>query len=87
MDRIRRARASRTPITAWIDGGLVATTATANGSYSFNVIQPGGSNFAGKTVTFKVDGIEAAETAIWSAGSQSTQNLTSPGQGGFLGFN
>ncbi|SVB80730.1 uncharacterized protein METZ01_LOCUS233584, partial [marine metagenome] len=55
-------------ITAWIDGDQVASTTASGGEYSLLVEPEGDASFAGKTVSFKVSGVDATETATWSQG-------------------
>jgi len=61
-------------VTAWIDGEQVAATNAAGGEYNLLVDQ-GDSTFAGKTVSFKVSGANAAETAEWIQGGGDVLNL------------
>ncbi len=69
-------------VTAWIDGEQVAATNASGGEYSLLVDQ-GDSSFAGKTVSFKVSGANAAETAGWMQGGGDVLNLTGvSGSGG-----
>ena len=62
-------------VTAWIDGEQVASTNASGGEYSLLVDQ-GDASFAGKTVSFKVSGANAAETAPWVQGGGDILNLT-----------
>jgi pilus assembly protein FimV len=62
-------------VTAWIDGEQVAATNASGGDYSLLVDQ-GDSSFAGKTVSFKVSGANATETAPWMQGGGDVLNLT-----------
>jgi len=62
-------------VTAWIDGEQVAATNASGGDYSLLVDQ-GDSSFAGKTVSFKVSGANATETAPWMQGGGDILNLT-----------
>ncbi len=62
-------------VTAWIDGEQVAATNASGGEYNILVDQ-GDSTFAGKTVSFKVSGANAAETATWTQGGGDELNLT-----------
>ena len=62
-------------VTAWIDGEQVASTNASGGEYSLLVDQ-GDSSFAGKTVSFKVSGAIATETAPWMQGGGDVLNLT-----------
>ena len=61
-------------VTAWIDGAQVAATNASGGEYNLLVDQ-GDSSFAGKTVSFKVSGANAAETATWTQGGGDVLNL------------
>ena len=38
--------------------------------YVMNVSQYGIASFAGKTLTFKIDGVDTMQTAIWATGGQ-----------------
>ena len=62
-------------VTAWIDGEQVASTNASGGDYSLLVDQ-GDSSFAGKTVSFKVSGVNATEAATWMQGGGNVLNLT-----------
>ena len=62
-------------VTAWIDGEQVASTNASGGEYSLLVDQ-GDSSYAGKTVSFKVSGANAAETGAWLQGGGDVLNLT-----------
>ena len=73
-------------VTAWIDGEQVAATNASGGDYSLLVDQ-GDSSYAGKTVSFKVGGANASETAPWMQGGGDVLNLNAtsgsgPGGGG-----
>ena len=61
-------------VTAWIDGEQVASANASGGNYSIQVDQGDGS-YAGKTVSFKVAGADAAETAEWAQGGGTILNL------------
>ena len=61
-------------VTAWIDGEQVAAANASGGNYSIQVDQGDGS-YAGKTVSFKVAGADAAETAEWAQGGGTILNL------------
>ncbi len=68
-----------TRVTAWVEGFRepVGDTTVSGGLYFFRVFQYGDESFAGKTVTFKVGGLDALETATWeSGGSTPRLNLT-----------
>ncbi len=69
-------------VTAWVDGEQVAATNASGGEYSLLVDQ-GDSSFAGKTVSFKVSGANASQTAGWMQGGGDVLNLTGvSGSGG-----
>lgn len=55
-----------------------------NGTYILIVSQPSGETYSGKTITFKIDGREAAESVMWEQGGVDELNLTASGtaQGG-----
>jgi len=61
-------------VTAWIDGEQVAATNASGGEYNLLVDQ-GDSTFAGKTVSFKISGANAAETSAWVQGGGDVLNL------------
>ena len=61
-------------VTAWIDGEQVAATNASGGEYNLLVDQ-GDSVYAGKTVSFKISGANAAETAAWTQGGGDVLNL------------
>jgi cobalamin biosynthesis Mg chelatase CobN len=64
-----------TSVTAWVDGTQAGSDTVTGGSYSLLVDQGEGS-FAGKTVSFKVGGFDAAETTTWEQGGATVLNLT-----------
>jgi len=69
-------------VTAWIDGAQVASTTASGGEYNLLVDQNDDS-FAGKTVSFKVSGANAAETADWLQGGGDVLDLVATtGSGG-----
>jgi len=71
-------------VTAWIDGEQVADTTASGGDYSL-LIDQGDSTYAGKTVSFKVSGSSADESAPWIQGGGDVLDLnadTSSGSGG-----
>lgn len=47
-----------------------------DGTYILIVSQPSGASYSGKTVTFKIDGREAAESVMWEQGGVDELNLT-----------
>jgi hypothetical protein len=47
-----------------------------DGTYILIVSQPSGESYSGKTVTFKIDGREAAESVMWEQGGVEELNLT-----------
>jgi hypothetical protein len=66
-------------VTAWIDDAQVASTTidptlASAGAYVLTVDQ-GDASYAGKTVSFKVSGANAAETATWTQGGGDELNL------------
>lgn len=54
-------------VTAWIGGEQVAAPTASGGSYSL-IVDQGDSSYAGETVSFKVSGSHAAESATWAQG-------------------
>ena len=56
-----------------------AAAAAFDGTYVLFVHQAGGSNLAGKTVTFKIGEIDATESATWEQGGVDELNLTTSG--------
>jgi hypothetical protein len=61
-------------VTAFIDDAQVASTTASSGAYVLTVDQ-GDASFAGKTVSFKVSGANAAETSTWTQGGGDELNL------------
>ena len=47
-----------------------------DGRYVLTAAQPAGQNFAGKTVTFTIDGKDANQTASWAQGDADILDLT-----------
>ena len=68
------AAADGAAVTAWVDDEQVADTTASGGDYSL-VIDQGDSSYAGKTVSFKVSGSSAAETAPWMQGGGDVLDL------------
>ena len=61
-------------VTAWVDGEMVADAYASGGDYTLLVDQ-GDSSFAGKAVSFKISGVDAAETADWIQGGAEVLDL------------
>ena len=68
--------ANGSSVTAWIDAGLAASVPVENGGFVLFVEQPESASFAGKIVSFKIDGLDAAETGVWMAGGGDELDLT-----------
>jgi len=64
-----------TTVTAWVEGKQVASATVSGGKYTMSVDQ-GNQSFAGKQVSFKVGGNDAAQTAIWAFGGGDVVDLT-----------
>ena len=76
------AAADGAAVTAWVDDEQVADTTASGGEY-FLQIDQGDSSYAGKTVSFKVSGSDAAETASWTQGEATALDLNATtGSGG-----
>jgi len=58
------------------------TATTTGGNYVVTVTQPEGQTFAGRNVTFTVRGFTATQVAVWSAGDNTTLNLSASSQAG-----
>jgi len=65
-------------VTAWVDGEMVADAYASGGDYTLLVDQ-GDSSFAGKAVSFKISGVDAAETADWIQGGAEVLDLVAAG--------
>jgi len=65
-----------TSVSASIDGEEVASTEASGGAYALRLAQPPGGAFAGKSVVFKVGGVEAVEKGTWEADGGAELNLT-----------
>lgn len=61
-------------VTAWIDDAQVGSTTVSGGEYSL-VVDQEDLVYAGKTISFKVSGANAAETAVWTTGAADILNL------------
>jgi len=61
-------------VTAWVGGEQVADTTVKNGNYDVMVSSTAG--YHGETVSFKVSGVDAAESDTWQEGGGSILNLT-----------
>ena len=62
-------------VTAWVDGAQVGSATVADGTYNITV-NPGTESWGGKTVSFQIDGTDAAETATFVHGGADELNLT-----------
>lgn len=65
-------------ITAWVEdfNEPVGEGAVSGGSYVLRVFQYGSGSFTGKTITFKIGGLIANETATWESLAGDELNLT-----------
>ena len=68
--------ASGTVVAALVDGQQVAAKSVTGGTYPVLLVEPSGESFVGKTVTFTIGGIAAAQTFIWQQGEVTELNLT-----------
>lgn len=68
--------ADGTVVAALVDGRQVAAKSVVGGTYPVLLVEPDGDSFAGKTVTFTIGGIPAAETFLWVQGEVTELNLT-----------
>jgi hypothetical protein len=68
-------------VTAWIDlfGEPVGQGTVSGGAYALTVPQYGGQSFAGRTLTFKLGGLDASETGVWKQGGGDELTLTATG--------
>ena len=73
--------ADGTVVTAWIEGSPVASATVADGSFVLFVDQPEGGSFSGKRVAFKIGGLEADGSAVWTPGGGDQLDLTATAQG------
>ena len=64
-----------TTVTAWVDDAQVASTTVGGGSYTL-VVDQGDLSFAGKTISFQIDGNGAGQTATWTQGGGDELTLT-----------
>ena len=64
-----------TTVTAWVDDDEVASTTVGGGSYTL-VVDQGDLSFAGKTISFRVDGNDAGQAATWTQGGGDELTLT-----------
>jgi hypothetical protein len=64
-------------VTAWVDGEQVAYDYASDGEYTLLVDQ-GFSSFAGKSVSFKISGVDASETGYWKQGGAELLDLVAP---------
>lgn len=64
-------------VAAFVDGEQVDSVEVSGGSYPVLFVEPAlGGSFDGKTVSFTIGGIPAAETFIWVQGEVTILNLT-----------
>ncbi len=68
--------ADGTVVAALVDGKQVAAKSVVGGSYPVLLVESTTESFSGKTVTFTIGGIQAAETALWQQGEVTELNLT-----------
>ena len=68
--------ANGTVVAALVDGQQVAAKSVTGGTYPVLLVEPSGESFDGKTVTFTIGGIAAAQTFIWEQGEVTELNLT-----------
>ncbi len=68
--------ADGTVVAALVDGNQVTAKSVVDGSYPVLLVESTTESFAGKTVTFTIGGIQAAETAVWQQGEVTELNLT-----------
>jgi hypothetical protein len=68
--------ANGTVVAALVDGQQVAAKSVTGGTYPVLLVEPSGESFDGKTVTFTIGGIAAAQTFIWQQGEVTELNLT-----------
>ena len=68
--------ANGTVVAALVDGQQVAAKSVTGGTYPVLLVEPSGESFVGKTVTFTIGGIAAAQTFIWQQGEVTELNLT-----------
>ena len=64
-------------VSAWVSEfrSPVGKGTVSDGSYVMNVSQYGIAAFAGKTLTFKIDGVETMQTATWATGGATVLDL------------
>ena len=68
--------ANGTVVAALVDGQQVAAKSVTSGAYPVLLVEPSGESFDGKTVTFTIGGIAAAQTFVWQQGAVTELNLT-----------
>ena len=70
-----------TAITAWIQDYLVPVgeAVVSSGDYSIKVPQYGTEPFKGRTITFKIGGLDAHQSTVWLEGEGDILNLTASG--------
>ena len=64
-----------TTVSAWIDGHVVAKTTVEGGKYKLAVRQPYGQSYAGKSVTYRVGGVQTGERRNWTPSGDTVVNL------------
>ena len=68
--------ADGTVVAALVNGQERAAKSVTGGTYPVLLVEPSGESFDGKTVTFTIGGIAAAQTFIWQQGEVTELNLT-----------
>lgn len=68
--------ADGTVVAALVDGQQVTAKSVTGGTYPVLLVESTTDSFVGKTVTFTIGGIPAAETADWLQGEVTELNLT-----------
>ena len=73
----KSGQSGKSSVTLDVFGARIAAgeATVAGGSFTVTAVQPNGQSFNGKTVTFTVDGIDAAETGKWKAGGADIVDL------------
>lgn len=70
--------ADGTQVIAYMGCDQVGVGEVSGGKYSMVIVQPPGESYAGKTVSFSIGGVAAAQTTVWKRGDISVLNLSTP---------
>jgi len=75
-------------VEAYIDGSIVGTTTTSGGKYGYDplfLIKDPEGTYAGKTISFYLNGIDTGASAVFENGASTKLDLSATGSSGITG--